>query len=142
MKITTTELKKILREAIEQVLKETEYYDVLQGEMPPPQSMGAGPVNTEVEAENALMAAVDALATAGYSHDEIVTLVTDMEAGGEQEPEEVETEEDIEAIHLPNPMKQKDPRYRNRLTADQWINRVKGRLKGDRSPGDFRENKG
>ena len=139
MKITSTELKKILREAIEQALKETEYYDVLQGEMPPPQSMGTGHVNTEVEAESELMAAVDALAATGYSHEEIVTLVTNMASG--EEPEQVEAEEDIEALRLPNPMKQRDPQYGNRLTADQWINRVKGRLKGNKAPGDFRENK-
>ena len=131
MKITTTELKKALKEEIEGVLQETEYYDVLQGEMPPPQSMGTGPVNVEVEAENALMAAIDALTSAGYSHDEIVTMVTDAAAGGEQEvPGEVEAEEDIEPIRLPNPTKQRDPKYGYPLTANQWMNRLKGRLKG------------
>ena len=130
MKITTTELKKILREAIEQALKETEYYDVLQGDMPPPQSMGAGPVNVEVEAENALMAAIDALTSAGYSHDEIVTMVTDVSPGGDQEaPEEVEAEEDIEPLRLSaptrDPMRWHDPIEKWRRHPDNPRNRGK-----------------
>ena len=47
-----------------------------------------------------------------------------MPWGSEEEEESKE-----EPLKLPNPMKQRDKKYGNKLTSRQWINRVKDKLK-------------
>ena len=85
MKTTKAQLRQLI---LEELVKENErerMYDLLQGQVPPPHSMGLGKdateasmtPNVEVEAENKMSDAVLSLQQAGYTAEEIVQMVMD-----------------------------------------------------------------
>ena len=90
MKITKKQLKDLIREQVAAVLEghdeyhEDDWFDILAGERGSPISFDPDGTeasmtpNEEVEAENALMAAVDALSNAGYTPEEIRDLLMDV----------------------------------------------------------------
>ena len=90
MKITKKQLKQLIREQVATVLEghdeyhEDDWFDILAGERGSPISFDPDGTeasmtpNEEVEAENALMAAVDALSNAGYTPEEIRDLLMDV----------------------------------------------------------------
>jgi hypothetical protein len=114
MKITKKQLKDLIREQVAAVLEghdeyhEDDWFDILAGERGSPISFDPDGTeasmtpNEEVEAENALMAAVDALANAGYTPEEIRDLLMDVA------PEQGE-----EAVKIGTP--QQDPMDRSAL---------------------------
>ena len=114
MKITKKQLKELIREQIATVLDETEWRDVYdQKKYFSPQSKNVDTTeasmtpNKEVEAENALMAAVDALAKAGYTPEEVRDLLADISPEQEETPEAEVPEE--ETLHLSAPPEK--PKY-------------------------------
>ena len=105
MKITKKQLKQLIREQVAAVLEghdeyhEDDWFDVLAGERGSPISFDPDGTeasmtpNEEVEAENALMTAVDALAKAGYTPEEIRDLLTDIAPEQEEEVVKIGTPE-------------------------------------------------
>lgn len=96
MKITKTQLKNLIREQVKTVLESPEWFDVYGDDYPGPQHHGADNTeasmtpNDEVEAENALLAAIEAAVAAGYTNQDIITIVNDVEGP----PAEADIEED------------------------------------------------
>ena len=85
MKITKTQLKNLIREQVKTVLESPELFDVYGDDYPGPQYHGADNTeasmtpNDEVEAGNALLAAIEAAVAAGYTNQDIITIVNDVE---------------------------------------------------------------
>ena len=142
MKITKQQLKQLIKE---ELLKEDDWYD-LETDTPPSHVQDSPETAiTDVEAERALMGAIDSLTSLKYSREDIMDLVTDLvDTSSQGKPEDPDAEwMDAEASdrqdHWP-PDKEEEPALDLRgMKPDP--KKLRQRLKrrdSDRSPGDFR----
>ena len=88
MKITKSQLKQIIKE---EMLKETDWYDLEKDELPSHVKKPPGRSGADVEAERALLSAIDSLAALDYSREDIMDLVTDLvDTSSQGKPEDQE----------------------------------------------------
>jgi len=104
MKITKKQLKALIREQVAAVINETDWRDVSDPDYHKSHKKD-GP----------------------YADEDDVEWMEDRFHDDQDDWPEEESEE--EAFKLPNPMKQRDPKYGNKLSARQWINRQRDKLK-------------
>lgn len=112
MKITKKQLKALIREQVAAVINETDWRDVFGPDYHKAQGK-VGPYADEDEE--------DEWPEASWEQDQSWR---DEKRDIEGRPEE----EDSEELRLPNPMRQRD-KYGNKLTASQWINRIRDKLR-------------
>ena len=152
MKITKQQLKQLIKE---ELLKEDDWYD-LETDTPPSHVQDSPETAiTDVEAERALMGAIDSLTALEYSREDIMDLVTDLvdtssqgkpedpdaewmdaEASDRQDhwpPDKDEEEEEEAALNLKTPTRQSIARLKR--SSDVYS----GKTKPFKSPGDFRK---
>ena len=90
MKITKQQLKQIIKE---ELLKETDWYDLEKDELPSHVKKPPGRSGADVEAERALLSAIDSLAALDYSREDIMDLVTDLvDTSSQGKPEDPDAE--------------------------------------------------
>ena len=123
MKITKQQLKQLIKE---EILKETDWYDLEKDELPSHVKKPPGRSGADVEAERALLSAIDSLAALDYSREDIMDLVTDLvDTSSQGKPEDPDAEwmddrhredqedwpedKDEEALHLSAPKEK--PKY-------------------------------
>ncbi len=151
MKITKQQLKQLIKE---ELLKEDDWYD-LETDTPPSHVQDSPETAiTDVEAERALMGAIDSLTSLEYSREDIMDLVTDLvdtssqgkpedpdaewmdaEASDRQDhwPPDKDEEEEEAALNLKTPTRQSIARLKR--SSDVYS----GKTKPFKSPGDFRK---
>ena len=149
MKITKKQFKQLIKE---ELLKEDDWYD-LETDTPPSHVQDSPETAiTDVEAERALMGAIDSLTSLEYSREDIMDLVTDLvDTSSQGKPEDPDAEwmdaaasdrqdhwppdkdeeEEEAALNLKTPTRQSIARLKR--SSDVYSGKTK------RSPGDFRK---
>jgi len=151
MKITKKQFKQLIKE---ELLKETDWYD-LETDTPPSHVQDSPETAiTDVEAERALMGAIDSLTALEYSREDIMDLVTDLvDTSSQGKPEDPDAEwmdaefsdrqdhwppdkdeeEEEAALNLKTPTRQDIASLKR--SSDVYS----GKTKPFKSPGDFRK---
>ena len=143
MKITKQQLKQLIKE---ELLKEDDWYD-LETDTPPSHVQDSPETAiTDVEAERALMGAIDSLTALEYSREDIMDLVTDLvDTSSQGKPEDPDAEwMDAEFSdrqdHWPPDKEEEEPALDLRgmkPDPEELIKRRK-RREVERKPGDWR----